>query len=280
MPELEIGVCWGTLRQANLVEIIDAAGRHGFPTLSVRPDMFLDALEQGFDEKALRLRMRDAGVRVQVIDAISAGLPGGRTPEPTHPGEVVASSAETCMRTAEALKAPVVNLCHYTYFDGGPVMLSEMIDTAGAISREAAARGLRIVMEFVPNTGIPSIGDALAIARGVAMTNCGVLLDPWHLARSGGTVDDIRRLPTGLIGGFQLDDRKPPAPGEPYLPMTGRELPGEGELPLWELTHAALMNNPALTAEVEVFSAELRNLSIDAAAARVRAAVDKWRAGL
>lgn len=285
MSSLEIGLCWGTLVQASLPELIEAAGRHGFPTLAVRPDTFLNTVAAGTDgavtaERNLRRQLRDAGVRVQVIDAIGAGLPGGRAAEPTHAGGIVAGSMETCLRVAEALEAPIVNVCHYPYYEGGEIVLQEMIDTVGAISRAAAARGVRIVLEFVPNTGIPDLGNALAIVSGVGMSNCGIMLDPWHLSRSGGTVEDVRALPTGAIGGLQLDDRTPPPPNSAYVPMTGRDLPGEGQLPLIEIVHAALANNPALTAEVEVFSEELRQLPIDAAALRVRRAVDRWCAGL
>jgi|SRR5579863_7826968 len=280
MDGLEIGLCWGTLVQATLPELIEAAGRHGFPTLSVRPDIFLDTVAGGVTAKMLRQMLRDAGVRVQVIDAISAGLPGGRPAAPSHPGGMVVGSAETCLFVAEELEAPIINICHYGDWQGGPVLLPEMIDAVSTISRDAAARGKRIVMEFVPDTGIPSIHDALAIVRGVGMDNCGILLDPWHLSRNGGTVEDIRNLPPHTIGAFQLDDRTLPPPGTAYVPMTGRDLPGEGELPLIELCKAALANNPELTAEVEVFSEELRGLVVDAAAARVRQAIDKWRAAL
>lgn len=280
MSGLEIGLCWGTLVQASLPELIEAAGRHGFPTLAVRPDTFLDTVSAGTDTAILRRHLRDAGVRVQVIDAIGAGLPGGRAAEPTHAGGVVAGSMETCLRVAEALAAPIVNVCHYPYYEGGAVVLQEMIDSVGAISRAAEARGVRIVLEFVPNTGIPDLANALAIVSGVAMANCGIMLDPWHLSRSGGTVEDVRALPAGTIGGLQLDDRTPPPPGSAYVPMTGRDLPGEGQLPLIDIVHAALANNPNLTAEVEVFSEELRQLPVDTAALRVRRAVDAWRARL
>ena len=279
MSDLEIGLCWGTLVQATLPELIEAAGRHGFPTLSVRPDTVLDTIAAGTDASSLRKRMRDLNVRVRVIDAVSAGLPGGRAPSSTRADAIVTGSAQTCLEIAEALEAPIVNICHYGDHEGGPFLLTEMIDAVGAISEESQRRGLCIVMEFVPATGIPTITDAAAIARGVGMANCGILLDPWHLARTGGTVEDIRALPFGMIGALQLDDRTPPPLGSGYVAMAGRDLPGEGRLPLFDICRAALANNPTLTAEVEVFSAELRELPIDAAAVRVRTAVDAWRAG-
>lgn len=112
----------------------------------------------------------------------------------------------------------------------------------------------------------------------VGERNCTVLLDTWHLARSGGTVDDIGALEPGAIGAFQLSDRKAPPPQTAYVPMTGRLLPGEGELPLADILAAAFANSPGLTAEVEVFSEELAGLSVDAAAARTAAAIEAWRA--
>lgn len=275
MAHTEIGLCWGTLQNASLPELIDAAGAYGFPTLSVRPQMVLGALEHKLDAAALRRRLDDAGVVIRVIDAIGGDLPGAITGGAS--GWVPASAA-TCFRAAEAVEAPIVNICHWR-FAGEPPGLPEMTDAVGAITRDAAARGLRIVVEFVPDSGIPDLSFAMAIVEGIDLPTCGVLLDPWHLARSGGTVDDLRSLPSGAIGAFQLDDRSAPPSGAPYLPMTGRDLPGEGELPLRAIAMAALNNNPALTAEVEVFNDELRSLSSGEAAKRVRAALDAWLAG-
>jgi sugar phosphate isomerase/epimerase len=107
-----------------------------------------------------------------------------------------------------------------------------------------------------------------------------VLLDTWHFARSGGGVADIEALPPGSIGAFQLSDRTLPAPGAAYVPMTGRKLPGEGELPLAAILAACIANSPEITAEIEVFSEELRNLPLDDAAARAAGAVGAWRRSL
>ena len=60
---LEIGLCWGTLQNASLTGLIEAAGRHGFPTLSIRPDMVRACLENGTSAAALRRHLADAGVR-------------------------------------------------------------------------------------------------------------------------------------------------------------------------------------------------------------------------
>lgn len=268
IDELEVGLCWGSLQKASLPELIDAAGRHGFPTLSVRPGDFDAALKSGLSEAQLRRRLADAGVRARVIDAIGGALPG-------QPAASATDNEEACYRTAEALGAPIVNLNHYR---GGPVTRAELVDAIGGICRRAAGRGLRVVLEFVPDTGLGSLVEAFAVVQAVGERNCAILLDPWHLARSGGTLEEVQGLPPGALGALQLCDRTAPPPGTPYVPMSGRDLPGEGELPLCEIVRAALANNAGLTAEVEVFSDELRGLSIDAAAARIAGSVKAWRA--
>jgi sugar phosphate isomerase/epimerase len=263
VPPLEIGLCWGTLRQAGLLELIEAAGRHGFPTLSVRPDMILSVLADGMSETALRDRLRDAGVRIVTIDAI--------TPAAGQPG---ALDVDQCLRAAEHVGASIVNANRY---GGDPIAQTALIDWVADIARQAGRRGIGIALEFVPDTALPNLQTAHAVAQACGEANCSVLLDMWHHARSNGMVDDIRQLPPGALGSIQLDDRTPPAPGAPYVPASGRDLPGEGWLPLGDLMRAALDNSPGLSAELEVFSAELRALPIDAAAVRVSDAVRRWR---
>ena len=135
MRHVEVGLCWGTLQKARLLELIEAAGAHGFPTLSVRPQMVLGTLERGLDAAALRRRLDDAGVRVRVIDAIGGDLPGASAGGPA--GWAPTSSAE-CFRAAEAAGAPIVNVCHYK-FEGEQPGLAEMTDAVGAITRDAAS---------------------------------------------------------------------------------------------------------------------------------------------
>jgi sugar phosphate isomerase/epimerase len=179
-----------------------------------------------------------------------------------------------CLEVAEALAAPIINVSHY---GAAPAPLAETADAIGAACLLAARSGMTIVLEFVPNSGDPDLGFAKSIAEACGEPNCKIHLDTWHLARSGGTLADIRALPPGAIGAFQLSDRVAPPPGAVYVPMTGRLLPGEGELPLNEIVAAALANSPDITLEVEVFSEELAALSADGAAQRTAAAVRAWR---
>jgi sugar phosphate isomerase/epimerase len=284
MEAPDIGLCCGTVMKAGLFELIEVAARHGFPTITVRPATFAAALDAGFDEKAIRRRLGDAGLRVAMIDALTRDLPGLAPPDASDPklrallpDEVFFPPDQaTCLRAAAVLEAPSLNVTH---FGGKPVPLPEMAEAVGAICANAAAYGVTIALEFVPGTGIPDIATAHAIARSCGEPNCRITLDPWHLDRSGGSVQDVVALAPDAIAGMQLCDRVPEPPGTPYVPMTGRRMPGEGQLPLYDLVSAVLANSPGISIEAEILNEELRALTPDEAAARVWAGLQKWREG-
>lgn len=273
-----IGLCWGSVSPASLVETIEAAARHGFPTITVDPVLYYDGLEAGVDAAGLRRRLTDAGVRVRVIDGIWTGI-AGLPSEPMQVGDSLMQRYDVvaCLEVAEALDAPIISFGHYL---GDPVPRAAIAEGVGAACRLAGERGVTIVLEFILESGMPSVAEAQAVALECGEPNCGILVDTWHWSRTGATLDDLRTLPPRAIKAFQLNDRIPPAPGAEYVPMSGRLLPGEGELPLREIIAAGLANNPDLTFEVEVFNAELKALSPNAAAARVAGAVKALQASL
>jgi len=242
-------------------------------------------LKAGFTESSLRRLLADTGVRVTMMDCLTKGLPGVTSPETFDPAlramlpfdALDPPDEETCLRSAEALEAPCLNV---SLFRGRPVPLAEMADAIGGLCRRAAARGVTIALEFYPDSGLPDLDFALGVVRTCGESNCGITLDVWHLARSGGTVEDVRRLPPGVIAGVQLSDRVPPPPGSAYVPFSGRRMPGEGELPLGDILRAAVTNSPRLSAEIEVLNDELRKLPTDIVAARIAAALARWRATL
>ena len=146
--QVDIGLCWGTLHQATLPELIEAAARHHFATLSFPPYLYADCLSAGMTPQAVLRQMRDAGVRLTVADCISAGLPGMPDTPISFGGRLLPRPGEAdCFAMAGALEAPLVNISH---FGAGPVSQEEMTEAVGAICRRAATRGLGVVLEFVP----------------------------------------------------------------------------------------------------------------------------------
>lgn len=117
---------------------------------------------------------------------------------------------------------------------------------------EAAAQcRLRLALEFMPYSDASSLEQAARMVNRAAQPNLGLMIDPLHLARSGGTPGDLRKLDPGHIYMVQLCDAPlaPPAAGSLRdEALANRLYPGEGGLPLDELLDAA---PPAAQLDVE-----------------------------
>ncbi len=246
-----------TVRQATLPELIALAAHEGFASLTTTP--FL--LERsGVELAELRRQCEDAGVAMGYIDGLSSPLPG-------TPGGV---TEERCFEMAEGLGAQAVNVVH---FEGHPVPFDEMADVLGGVAERAARRGLTVLIEFLPDTGIPHLPGALDLVRAVGRDNLRVMLDTWHLARTGGGPQQLVDDAPALIGGIQVSDRHKMQDTQPYVKMSGRSLPGEGELPLMDILAPVLAVHPELPVGVEVLNDELKAMPAGEAAAVAGAAL-------
>jgi sugar phosphate isomerase/epimerase len=278
-----IALCWGTLIGTPLEPLIEAAGSAALGAITLTAGMYEASRDAGVSDAELRRRLAVIGVKVHAIDPLIGALPG--TPRPADvPAENRAYfefTEERCYRAAEALEAETINLAH---FGGGAVAEQDFVDCLGPLAQRARSHGLRLTLEFLPESAIPDLASAQRIVTAVGAANLGVMLDTWHFARTHGTGEQLRAVPRGLISGLQISDRREPPPGTPYAPMFGRLLPGDGELPLVPLLRDLLGREPGLTVGVEVFSEELKALTPQEAAARVASSTLKVlkevRAGL
>ena len=263
-----IALCWGTLIGTPLEPLIEAAGSAALGAITLTAGMYEASRDAGVSDAQLRRRLAVNGVKVHAIDPLIGALPG--TPRPADvPAENRAYfefTEERCYRAAEALEAETINLAH---FGGGAVAEQDFVDCLGPLAQRARSHGLRLTLEFLPESAIPDLASAQRIVTAVGAANLGVMLDTWHFARTHGTGEQLRGVPRGLISGLQISDRREPPPGTPYAPMFGRLLPGDGELPLVPLLRDLLGREPGLTVGVEVFSEELKALAPQEAAARV-----------
>jgi sugar phosphate isomerase/epimerase len=130
----------------------------------------------------------------------------------------------------------------------------------GDLCDDAARRGLRLQLEFIPGTGIPDLALAWEIVRRADRPNGGLILDCWHFFRSGSDLALLASIPPERIFALQLDD----APAEPAADLAeesllGRLVPGEGELDLRAFLSALAGDLPPLVGP-EVFSDELWRL--------------------
>jgi sugar phosphate isomerase/epimerase len=114
--------------------------------------------------------------------------------------------------------------------------------------------GLRLMLEFVPYSSIRTLREALALLEASGASGGGLLLDPLHLARSGGLVSDLEGLPSNLLPYCQLCDAPAESPSTPEGMLvessSHRLLPGAGELPLRDFV-AALPSSIGISLEVQ-----------------------------
>jgi sugar phosphate isomerase/epimerase len=141
---------------------------------------------------------------------------------------------------------------------GGAASHAAVVERFGQLCDRAAPAGVTVVLEFLPIFTIATLHDAVAVVQEANRPNGGVLIDTLHLARSGGTVEDIATVPLSLLPYLQLadatarlDDPSPANLREEAL--HGRLLPGEGALPLAATLYAV----PSVPISVELRSRPL-----------------------
>jgi sugar phosphate isomerase/epimerase len=250
-----------TFRRSTLPELAAAASAAGFDCVTLTTRLFE---RSGGDAADLRARVEDHGVRVTFVDGLATALPGTDLP----PGE---ATIDECIHIAHATGAGAINLVHMT---GRPTPLGEMADAFGRACERAEREDLRLAIEFIPETGIRDFATAAAIVREAGHPRGSVLLDTWHLARGGGRLEDLTDDDLALVGGVQLSDRSPEQSSEPYVARKGRKIPGDGALPLTQLTADLRRLHPDLPIGIEVLSDEVDELGLDAGARRLAASLD------
>ncbi len=263
-----------TFRDADLPALAAAAGAAGFSHVTSTPGLFV---RSGGVAADLRRRIEDRGVTVSFVDGLCGALPGTPAAAIRDGGfaDPHEASFEDCVRIAHALGAGAINLVHV---GGAATPVDALAGAFAALCRRAADEGLRLAIEFLPGTGIPDLATAAAVVRAAGEPGGSILLDTWHFARSGGTLDDLDPATAALVGGLQLADRSPEQDRQPYVPMRGRKLPGDGALPLGEIARRVLAARPGLPVGAEVLSDEIDALGLDtgtrALAAACRAVVE------
>jgi len=141
--------------------------------------------------------------------------------------------------------------------------------------------GITAALEFLPITEVRTLQDALDILRDVDHPAGRLLVDPLHLARSGGHPVDLKRVPEALFSYAQYCDAPMKLDDMSYGSLMkeaidGRLLAGDGELPLQELI-AALPEELPLALELR--SKSLRDAYPDPTA-RARRVLENAKAHL
>jgi sugar phosphate isomerase/epimerase len=112
----------------------------------------------------------------------------------------------------------------------------------------SAPFGVNCALEFAAWLGVGTVHAARAVVASAGQPNGGVMLDPFHLFRSGGSVADIASLDPDWLRYAQFCDAPAQAPAS-FAAISEearfeRLPPGEGGLPLREFLQALPANIP------------------------------------
>jgi sugar phosphate isomerase/epimerase len=118
----------------------------------------------------------------------------------------------------------------YAVIQGDDPEWSRLRDNFTAFCDAAARCGVGVAIEFMPARPLATLAAALRLRREAARPGVSILVDPLHLARSGGAPADLNGLDPALFPYAQFSDG--------VAATAERRMPGEGELPLGALLDA------------------------------------------
>ena len=183
--------------------------------------------------------------------------------------------------------SPVLEACadlgaEFLLVTGNDTDEQRACDNYAALCDLAAPLRLRPMLEFIPYRPLRDIHQAERWLRRVEHPAAGMCMDALHLFRSGGTLDDLRRVDPRHIGYASYAMRHPccrhsifPSRSWCANSRANRRLPGEGVLPLAGFLVAL---PPDLAISVEAPCGDLR-AALRAGTRRARDADHAQRAG-
>lgn len=239
-----IALASGVIPETLGVDAVEAAARGGWDAVGLWVD------RRWTDDTTIRVRRALADSGLAAVDVEVLWIKPG-PPNPEH---------LRILEVGAAVGAPNA-LCVSSDPDRAAT-----IAKYAALCEHARTLGMRVSLEFGLFTEVKTIADALAIVTATDDPRAALLIDPLHLARSGGTPADVARVPRERFTYAQFCDapatgaRADDAAGIVAEALDGRLQCGDGGLPLAALLDAL----PAdLTLSIELRSRALREAHPD-----------------
>jgi sugar phosphate isomerase/epimerase len=196
--------------QHPLERVLAAAAGAGFRGVALDWFSLRAAERAGVALDDVAARARDLGLVFTDLSALGLGS------DDSADERVSASMARRCAALGIPVCAFVLNV-------------PPAYDRVSRVADVFAASGVRLALEFVPYTTVRTLGEAREVCQRVGSDRVGLLVDTWHLARSGGSAADLADLRPGEIACVQVADAAPvPADDLAEESRRARLLPGEG----------------------------------------------------
>jgi sugar phosphate isomerase/epimerase len=263
----DVGICLSTLTpnpravsERDVEAMLHACSACGFRSIAMGANYGnITGIER------LRQLISDLELEVRVIEAITSWTEGAETSQ----AETRAAAEFAAATGADILMAATI---------AQQMDFERAVEGLAAACKMADDRGLRVALEFIPNTAVPDLKTAWRLVNASGSDNAGLVIDCLHwLHQPGGPdVGLLRRIPPERIHYVQLcDSPVATAPaGAQYIPfaMTDRAAPGEGVVDIGELIGELESMGAEPFYALEVFNSAL------AASGPVNMARQLWRA--
>ena len=270
-PQL-IATCWTTagnvrpdqpdnLGRFPLEQRIEAAARAGYAGTGFWLGDLLAWEQSGRDYAALKRLLADAGQRIVELEFLADWFAGGERRDRSD-----AARAEL-FRAADALGVRHIKVMP-PFLPDDPAG-DDLAGEFATLCAQAADHGVMIGMEMLPFSRLPNLGTALEMVAAADAPNGGLLVDIWHVMRSGGTMEEVAQLPARFIIAAELCDAMMAMQGEiTEDTMRHRKLCGEGEFDVPGFIGAMGRAGYDGPYGVEILSDEFRRLPLAEAARR------------
>ena len=212
-----IATCWTTagnvrpdrpdnLGRFPLEQRIEAAARAGYAGTGFWLGDLLAWEASGRDYGSLKRLLDDAGHKIVELEYLADWFASGERRTRSD-----AARAEL-LRAADALGARHIKVMP-PFLPDDPAG-DDLAGEFAALCAQAADHGLMIGLEMLPFSTLPNLGAALEMVAAADAANGGLLVDIWHVMRSGGTMDEVARLPARFIIAAELCDAMMAMQGE------------------------------------------------------------------
>ncbi len=238
-----------TVLDADPLALIEAAAAGGFDAVGLRivpplpGDVIVPVIGDAALQRRIKARLGETGLTILDVEAVWL-MPDTRV-EALVPAPDLAADLGA----------------RYVLAVGNDPAWDRMVDNLAGLCSAARARGLRVMLEFIPYSHVRDLAAAADLLMAAAPADAGLLVDALHLSRSGGSPADIARYDPALFSYVHLCDAPrtpPPAEGLRTEARGGRLYPGEGQLWLSEFLDAF---PPTIPIAVEAPSAAYAGLS-------------------
>ena len=221
-----------TLDTTPLADTLRIAGDAGYDAVELRHVDFMRCRRAGMSEQAIVGLVRDGHLKVAVI-----GTENGVLFETGDELKRLLGSLRYVCEKAAALDCEVIMMSPGG-MGGGEA--GGAVRNLKSCAEMTTGYGLKLALEFNSRHPIVNTLEAgLEIVDAVGMKNCGLLLDTYHLHRSGGGAASFRDVPVDKIVTVQFSD-VPPGPPSDAGVAVDRLPPGKGVVPFVEIFGALM----------------------------------------